>query len=76
MLPHLGGQLVIEVVFADLAVQVGQAGGEPVEDGVVESALGGADRRTGPLTDVVEGQLIAGDADDSAVQQPTTLEPI
>jgi hypothetical protein len=60
----------------EVARQVGQSGGEPVEDRGVERLARGEDRLAGALAQVVDRPVVDGDADDRAGQQPARLEAV
>ena len=55
---------------------VGEAGGEAIEDGLVDRRAAALDRFAGALLEVVDGPVVDSDADDRAIEQPALLEPV
>lgn len=70
------GQLVVQCVLGDVSVQLGQPGGQTVDDRIVECLSGTADRLPCPGQQLLDRQLVVGDADDRAVKQPPPFQPI
>ena len=56
--------------------EVGEPGGEPLEDLGIERLAGGQDRLAGTLLEVVDRPVVDGDADDRARQEPALLEAV
>jgi hypothetical protein len=61
---------------AEVALHVGEPGGQPVEDGVVERLPGAGDGRAGPVDELGLGPVVDRHADDRAVEQPPALQPV
>ena len=54
----------------------GEAGGQPLEDVLVEWLAGSDDRLPCPLDELLDRPVVDGHADDRAVEQAAPLEPV
>ena len=72
---RLGDALVRRRV-AEVARDVGEAVGQPLEDVLVERLAGADDRLPCALDELVDGPVVDRHADDRAVEQPAPLEPV
>src|SRR5947209_12292086 len=57
-------------------MQVRQSFHEPVEYLAVDLFAGTFDRLAGPLDELVDADVVAGDAENRALQQPAVLQPV
>ena len=60
----------------EVPAHVGQARSEAVEDRAVELFAGAFDAFGRVLAQLLDRPVVAGDADDRAVQEPALLEPV
>ena len=70
------GQRVIQRVSGDVAVQIGQPVCQLVEHVLVNLLAGIRNRSVGPLDQLVFADLVAGHADDRALQESLVLEAV
>lgn len=61
------GELLVEIGIGDVAVQVGDPAGQPVEHRVVELLAGFLDGVARPVQQLLGGDVVAGHADDRVV---------
>ena len=68
--------LGVRVGVGEVAVDIGQALREPLEDLLVDLLAGRDDRFTSTIDELLERPVVESDADDGAVEEAARLEPV
>ena len=71
-----GGDLGVGGAVAEVAGEIGKASGKPIEDLVVDRLTAVLDALAGVVAQLLERPVVAGHAEDRAVEQPPALEAV
>jgi len=71
-----GRQSPVGVRVREVAAQVGEAPGKPLEHRIVDRLAAGRDHLAGVLAETIGGPVVDRDAHDGRVEQPAAIEPV
>ena len=70
------GQRTVKIVIGDVAVQIRQSAGQPVEDRIIDLFAGVRDGLPRPLDQFFDRHVVTGHPQDRAVQQVAALQAV